>query len=78
MRVENGIIFNENNIHVNIDTQTGEVTSFYIIWDKELEFPDIKGIISKDEAMEILVKGRGLDLEYQTENNDKGENSIRL
>ncbi len=50
IRVENDITFNENNVYVNVDTQTGEVTSFNINWEKDLEFPDPKGIISKEEA----------------------------
>lgn len=65
IRVENDITFNENNVYVNVDTQTGEVTSFNINWEKDLEFPDPKGIISKEEAKKTYKDNIDFELIYK-------------
>lgn len=71
IRVENDITFNENNVYVNVDTQTGEVTSFNINWEKDLEFPDAQGVISKDEAKKVYKDNIDLELLYKVKETDK-------
>src|SRR5690606_8582930 len=38
IRYENDIAFRQNTVNVNVNKYTGEVTSYYINWDRELEF----------------------------------------
>lgn len=70
IREENGIEFAENNVYISVDTQTGEVSSFYINWDEEVEFPDLEGIISKAEAKEIYRDNIDLELFYKLKDED--------
>lgn len=69
--VENDIVFNENTIYINVDNQTGEVTSFNIIWNEDLEFPDTESILSKDQAKEIYINNIDLELAYEVKETDK-------
>jgi hypothetical protein len=63
--VENDIVFNENTIYINVNNQNGEVTSFNINWEEDLEFPATEGIISKDKAKEIYKDNIKLGLAYR-------------
>ena len=71
VRIEKELLFNENNVHVSVDTQTGEVNSFNINWEKDLKFVDAKDIISKDEAKEIYKDNVDLELLYKIKEIDK-------
>ncbi len=71
-RVENDILFKENSVYINVDTQTGEVNSFHINWEKDLKFVDTNNIISKDEAKEIYKDNVNLKLSYKVRETDKG------
>lgn len=63
-RLVNGIPFKENNISVSVNGDTGEVESFHLNWDEELEFPGAKNIISQEEAEEIFMEEGGPQLIY--------------
>ncbi len=71
MRIENDILFNENNVYIGVDNQTGEVTSFNINWEKDLEFPDAQGVISKEEAKKVYKNNIDLELLYKIKETDK-------
>lgn len=73
--VVNDIVFNENTVYMNVDNQTGEVTSFNMNWGEVLAFPDTKGIISKDEAKEIYKDNINLGLAYRVKEVDKDTKS---
>lgn len=75
VRTENDIFYNENNVNISVDTQTGEITSFNISWEKDLKFADKKDIISKDEAKKIYNDNIDLELLYSTKETDKDEKS---
>lgn len=75
VRTENDILFNENNVHISVDTQTGEVNSFNISWEKDLKFADTKDIISKDEAKKIYKDNIDLELLYKVKETDKDSES---
>ncbi|MCF6461731.1 YcdB/YcdC domain-containing protein [Clostridium sp. Cult3] len=71
VRVENDVEFNENNLFISVDTQTGEVVQFNISWEEGLEFPDTEGIISKEEAKKIYNANIDLELLYKVKETDK-------
>ena len=75
IRTENDILYNENNVYISVDTQTGEVTSFNISWEKDLKFADTKDIISKDEAKKIYNDNIDLELSYSIKETDKDAKS---
>lgn len=75
VRTENDIFYNENNVNISVDTQTGEITSFNISWEKDLKFADKKDIISKDEAKKIYNDNIDLELLYSIKETDKDEKS---
>ena len=75
IRTENDVLFNENSVHISVDTQTGEIRSFNINWDEDLKFPDKKGIISKDEAKKIYKDNIDLELLYKIKETDKDSES---
>lgn len=67
VRKENGIPYYDNNLFVSVDKTTGEVRNFNLNWKKDLKFPDVKGIISKDKAIELYKEKIGLKLVYRTD-----------
>jgi hypothetical protein len=71
IRIENDILFNENNVYISVDTETGEVKSFNINWEKDLKFADTKDIISKDEAKKIYKDNIDLELLYKVKETAK-------
>ena len=70
-RVKNDLFFNENYIHVSVDTQTGKVNDFNISWEENLKFADKKDIISKDEAKKIYKDNIDLNLSYKIKETDE-------
>ncbi|NLY84850.1 MAG: hypothetical protein GX077_00650 [Tissierellia bacterium] len=66
IRVENGIPYSQNSVTVSVNKFTGEVTSYYANWERDLEFPKPKAIISHEEAKEAYIKDIGLKLIYKT------------
>ena len=62
------IPYNSNTVNISIDMQTGEVSSLYINWDRDIEFPDANNIISLDEAREAYKEKIGLKLVYKQNN----------
>lgn len=38
-RLVNGIVFPENSINLDVDANTGEVTSYNLVWDDSISFP---------------------------------------
>lgn len=53
-RIENGIEYNENSINVGFSAVTGNMNNLNCNWEKNIKFPEINNIISKDDANEIL------------------------
>jgi len=54
IRLENGVEYYDNNINISFSAVTGNMTNLNSNWDKDIKFPEIKSIISKDEAGEIM------------------------
>lgn len=63
IRKENGIAAPFNNLNVIVNSYTGKVTGFSMVWNN-IEFPDAKGVISLDEAYKVLYAKHDLALKY--------------
>ena len=64
VRYENDIKFEENNVFITVDNNTGMVRSYSKYWDKDIEFESADGIISAEKAAEILLEKTGMELTY--------------
>lgn len=75
-RVINGIEYPANNIHMEVNGQTGEVRSFYLNWEKIGEAP--KGaLLSREEAEKIFQEKFGFELRYfRPQSNNRTINPI--
>jgi hypothetical protein len=62
-RIANGIVYPENGFRVRVDSTTGEVTSYEVIW-WETTFPPASGVIGAASANRIFLAGHPLVLEY--------------
>jgi len=65
-RVKNGIPYIENSVNVSVDKYSGEVTDYYVSWDRNLVFPDVNKALGQDGAKQIFKDKIGLDLLYKT------------
>jgi len=52
VRVENGIPFLDDQVHISVNPVNKKITSFWQQWSLDLVFPEPKGIVSLDEAYE--------------------------
>lgn len=64
----NDIPYNSNTVNIDVDMQTGEVMSYYANWERDVEFPDAKNIISLDQARKVYKDEIGLKLVYKQKN----------
>lgn len=64
-RIENGVTFPENSVYVSVSNRTGEVTNYNCNWTDGLTFPDLSGIVSKDDAQKAYTDKIGLQLIYR-------------
>ncbi|MDR7857213.1 S-layer homology domain-containing protein [Tissierella sp.] len=70
IRKVNDIKVENNGFRISLSNVTGNVLSYDYNWN-DLEFESPQNIIDKNEAKEILLKDRELDLQYQIENKEK-------
>lgn len=64
VRIENGLECPSNYINISYDNISGNVSSFYTYWTKDVKFEEPKNIISIDEANKILFNKIGFGIEY--------------
>ncbi|UWG96207.1 PepSY domain-containing protein [Dehalobacter sp. DCM] len=62
-RVENGVPFQGNLATIQINADTGKVTSYTIVWS-DLAIPAVKNIISAQKAMDAFQSAKLLELQY--------------
>ncbi|ABZ85104.1 conserved hypothetical protein [Heliomicrobium modesticaldum Ice1] len=62
-RTHKGIPFPGNTITVEIDANSGDVTSYHVNWTTQV-LPDAHGVISLQKAREIYEKAGMLELQY--------------
>ena len=65
VRTENGIPYTNNMANINVDRITGQVKNFYITWDRDLNFPNDKEIISKEQADKIYKEKIRFEMIYK-------------
>ncbi|HOJ09775.1 MAG TPA: S-layer homology domain-containing protein [Clostridiales bacterium] len=70
----NGTPFYINNLSINVNSETGEVHSYYYNMDEDLIFPDAKGSISLEDAEKAYAEKLGLKLIYQYSYDSKKKN----
>lgn len=68
-RYVNEIEYSGNRISVNVNKYTGEVTNYYIEWERQAEFPTPKNTIDQDRAKEIFKEKIGLKPVYKMKSN---------
>jgi predicted small secreted protein len=64
IRKVNGIEFNGNSIEVNVDGVSGKITYYYSNWNDKYTFPDVRNVISKEKAQDILKSSINMGLKY--------------
>ncbi len=64
-RLVNGVRCDFNNVSVQLDANTGEVTSFYTNWDYKATFAPKDKFVAKDAALATFMKEYPLQLRYE-------------
>lgn len=77
IRKANDIKVENNGFRISLSNVTGNVLSYDYNWN-DLEFESLENIIDKDEAKEILLENRELNLQYQIQNNEKEKENVKL
>ena len=81
-RLENGIEYNENSISVGISAVTADINNLNANWEKDIKFPEIKNVISTEDASEILFNMYKPSLAYtqinKSSNPEKPELEMKL
>lgn len=62
-RVENGILFRDNSMSINIDRETGDVKGFNITWS-DVKFPPVGEIVTQETAEANYLQGLEARLQY--------------
>lgn len=60
----NGIYYSEDRISVIVDTKEGKIREIRCHWNDDAKFPEIKGVITKEDAEEIVFKDYEPELVY--------------
>ncbi|MDW7670605.1 MAG: S-layer homology domain-containing protein [Bacillota bacterium] len=63
-RVIAGVLFDENNLSVNVNARTGKVTNYYDRWSDELTLPRADQVMGAERALELLLANYQLELAY--------------
>lgn len=66
-RYENGYMYGDNSVSVNVDKNTGSITRYYKFWDKDLTFETPDNLISAADAEKLFTEKVGLCLTYEKE-----------
>lgn len=62
-RLVNGIRVRDNSMQIEMDSKTGKMTRFVFNWD-DLDYPETKGILPKEDAEKKFFEGIGAELIY--------------
>lgn len=66
IRIINNLEFQDNSVNISVNKYSGKVTNYYVNWDKDLQFPIPKNIISLEEAKKNYIDQIGLKLVYKS------------
>ncbi len=73
VRYVNEIEYRENNIKIDVNKYTGEVTGYFVNWDRDIDFPSPNNIIKQNKAKELFKEKVGLKPVYRTKNQYYGD-----
>ena len=78
-RYENNIVFPENRIYITVDNKTGNIKTYYKVWDNNIKFESSDGIIGAEKAQTALSEKAKMTLSYdKTESDNKTVPKITL
>lgn len=81
-RIVNGIGYSGNAISITFDAKSGNISSIYFNWDTTTKFPEIKNVISSEDAHKIYMDNTKLALGYvsidKSEDSSKPDTEIKL
>jgi len=60
----NDIAVMSNRVNVSISAETGEIVNFYQNWDYDLKLPEIKEVITPEQAKQVYLNNLNLRMEY--------------
>lgn len=64
------IKYREDTININVNKYTGEVSNYYVNWDRDIEFPSTDKIIEMERAKTLFKEKIGLKLLYKINRED--------
>ncbi|AEY65276.1 hypothetical protein Clo1100_1022 [Clostridium sp. BNL1100] len=76
IRIENGLECPDNYISISYDNLSGNISSFYTYWAKDLKFDDPKNVISVEEANKVMFNKIGYEIQYIPDDSDTEETLI--
>lgn len=72
-----GIPYRDNGIQVQLNEYTGELSGYYLFWERNLNIPDISAIIDTTGMRRILAENSPMKLVYMvTRNYDTGSLTV--
>lgn len=66
IRYVNDIAFPDNNVSISINKYSGEVTAYYVNWERKLSFPTADKAMSLEQAKKAYIDNIGLKLMYKS------------
>lgn len=78
VQLVNGYKYEENNISVSVCPYTGLINSYYKNWDDEIVFESPEGIITPEQAQEIICEKPGISLKYTVVNEYTDKRELKL
>lgn len=74
-RVNEGVVYSDNQIYGSVDAVTGKIVSYGYYWDDSIQFESPKNVIGPKEALSAYLKLDGYDMVYELNTTYK-ENSF--
>lgn len=63
-RLIDGVLFDENQISVGVNAQTGNITTYTDRWSENLVLPRASGVMAQEQALERLLSNYRMELAY--------------
>jgi len=78
-RMENNIIYQNNNISISLDAQNGSLVNLYYRWD-DIQLPKSTPQLSKEQATAKYIDAQNVKLQYQTiyPNSNEAKPEVKL
>jgi len=63
-RKVNGVYYSDDNLSIEVDTKEGKIRGIRCEWNTETDFPEVTGVIAKEDAKEIYFEKYEPELVY--------------